>query len=86
MWAGVDQETTVVARFLAGPAAWGGLGWLADRWLGTSPWLLAIGVMVGFVGSFLLVWHSVNQQRPIPKRKPHTTATESEDTTRADAP
>jgi ATP synthase protein I len=24
-----------------------GLGWLLDRWLGTSPWLLVAGIMLG---------------------------------------
>ena len=24
-----------------------GLGWLLDRWLGTAPWLLVTGIVVG---------------------------------------
>jgi ATP synthase protein I len=24
-----------------------GLGWVLDRWLGTSPWLLVAGIVVG---------------------------------------
>jgi ATP synthase protein I len=24
-----------------------GLGWLLDRWLGTSPWLLVAGIVLG---------------------------------------
>ena len=24
-----------------------GLGWLLDRWLGTSPWLLVVGIVLG---------------------------------------
>ncbi|HKS28782.1 MAG TPA: AtpZ/AtpI family protein [Pyrinomonadaceae bacterium] len=24
-----------------------GLGWLLDRWLGTSPWLMVAGIVVG---------------------------------------
>jgi Uncharacterized protein conserved in bacteria len=24
-----------------------GVGWLLDRWLGTSPWLLVLGVVLG---------------------------------------
>jgi ATP synthase protein I len=23
------------------------LGWLADRWLGTSPWLMVLGIVLG---------------------------------------
>lgn len=32
----------------------GGLivGWLLDRWLGTSPWLLVVGLILGAAGGF----------------------------------
>jgi F0F1-type ATP synthase assembly protein I len=42
-------------ELLAGILVWGGLGWLADRWLGTDPWLLAIGIMLGFAGGMVLI-------------------------------
>ncbi len=29
-----------------------GLGWLLDRWLGTSPWLLVAGLVLGIVAGF----------------------------------
>lgn len=29
-----------------------GLGWVLDRWLGTSPWLLVIGLVLGAVVGF----------------------------------
>jgi F0F1-type ATP synthase assembly protein I len=32
--------------------ALGGLGYLADGWLGTEPWLLIIGLMLGIVVGF----------------------------------
>jgi ATP synthase protein I len=28
------------------------LGWLLDRWLGTKPWLLVVGVTLGSVAGF----------------------------------
>ena len=28
------------------------LGWLLDRWLGTSPWLLVAGVVLGAAAGF----------------------------------
>ena len=28
------------------------LGWLLDRWLGTRPWLLVVGVILGAVAGF----------------------------------
>jgi ATP synthase protein I len=36
-------------EFVAGVVAGGGLGWLFDRWLGTSPWGLIVFLMLGFV-------------------------------------
>lgn len=34
----------------------GGLGWLLDRWLGTQPWLLVMGIALGSaVGLFEFV-------------------------------
>jgi hypothetical protein len=41
----------------AGPLVWAGFGWVADRWLGTGPWLTVVGVMVGFAGGLYLMWH-----------------------------
>jgi len=32
------------------------LGLLADRWLGTEPWLVVIGSLVGIYSGFLNVW------------------------------
>lgn len=32
------------------------LGFFADRWLGTSPWLVIIGILVGAYAGFLHVW------------------------------
>jgi ATP synthase protein I len=29
-----------------------GLGWMLDRWLGTSPWLLVAGIVVGAIAGF----------------------------------
>jgi F0F1-type ATP synthase assembly protein I len=32
------------------------LGYLADSWLGTEPWLVVIGAVVGSYSGFLNVW------------------------------
>ena len=45
-----------IGTLVAGPATWGGIGWLADRWLGTDPVFTAIGVMVGFATSVYIVY------------------------------
>ncbi|HEX5887666.1 MAG TPA: AtpZ/AtpI family protein [Pyrinomonadaceae bacterium] len=31
----------------ASVAAFCGLGWLLDKWLGTEPWLLVVGIVIG---------------------------------------
>lgn len=45
-----------MASILAGPVVWGGVGWLLDRWLGTDPWLLSVGIMAGFASGLYIVW------------------------------
>ena len=47
---------TVLAYLLTGPFVYGGLGWLADRWLGTSPWFVLIGILGGMALALYLVW------------------------------
>jgi F0F1-type ATP synthase assembly protein I len=36
----------------ASVASFCGLGWLADRYFGTAPWLLAAGLVLGSVAGF----------------------------------
>ncbi|HEY6121585.1 MAG TPA: AtpZ/AtpI family protein [Pyrinomonadaceae bacterium] len=36
----------------AAVAGFTGIGWLLDRWLGTNPWLLVVGVVLGAVAGF----------------------------------
>jgi ATP synthase protein I len=33
-------------------ASMSGVGWLLDRWLGTAPWLLVTGVVIGAIAGF----------------------------------
>lgn len=32
------------------------LGYVADKWLGTEPWLVVVGVLLGSYSGFLNVW------------------------------
>lgn len=45
---------SIIGILLAGVIAWGGIGWLVDRWLGTNLFL-PIGILVGAAGAFYLV-------------------------------
>jgi len=53
---GVGLGMRVVTELLAGVL--GGLivGWFLDRWLGTSPWLLIILLVLGVAAAFRNVW------------------------------
>ena len=46
---------------VSGVAFYGFLGWLADRWLGTS-FLVAIGILVGAVLGVFMTWSRFKQQ------------------------
>lgn len=53
---GADSlAATVTAYLVGGPAVYGFLGWLADRWLGTA-FLLPVGVVGGMALSLYIVW------------------------------
>jgi ATP synthase protein I len=42
------RMTGLGVEFIAAIAVMGGIGWWADRRLGTMPWLTLVGVVVGF--------------------------------------
>jgi F0F1-type ATP synthase assembly protein I len=45
----------ITATLLSGMIVWGGVGWLADRWLGTS-FLTLIGLLVGTGAAFYVIY------------------------------
>jgi len=45
-----------LAEFLAALLTWGGIGFLLDRWLGTDPWLLIAGLVLGNGLGIYLLW------------------------------
>lgn len=45
------------SSILAGAA----LGYLADLWLGTDPWLVVIGIVAGSYSGFMRLWHYSKQ-------------------------
>ena len=51
---GAEVVWAIVGYLLAGVIAWGGIGMLLDRRLGTVLFL-PIGVLVGFAGAFYLI-------------------------------
>lgn len=52
---GMDQGLRVLAMLLSGLIFYGGLGWLADRWLETS-FLFPLGMVLGLgLGVYLVI-------------------------------
>lgn len=52
----IGRAFRMSTEFVAGIIAGGGLGWVLDRWLGTSPWGLIVFLMLGFAaGTFNVV-------------------------------
>jgi ATP synthase protein I len=55
-WSGVGTGWSVTTTMIGGVAAWGGIGFLLDRLLGTSGVFFAIGVVLGAAAATYLVW------------------------------
>jgi len=51
---GAEMIWSIIGTLVAGVLAWGGIGWLLDRWLGTQ-YLVAVGILVGMAGAFYLI-------------------------------
>ncbi|WP_425308795.1 hypothetical protein AADG42_08550 [Ammonicoccus fulvus] len=51
---GTQDGLQVLSYLLAGPALYGGLGWLGDRYFHTA-FLLPVGIVVGMTLSVILV-------------------------------
>jgi F0F1-type ATP synthase assembly protein I len=55
-WQGIDQANIMSLELISAILVWAGIGWLVDRWLGTAPWFVAIGALVGNAAGIYLVW------------------------------
>ncbi|MPZ51957.1 MAG: hypothetical protein GEU79_04355 [Acidimicrobiia bacterium] len=40
------------------------IGWLLDLWLGTSPWLVVVGIALGAYSGFHAAWRDLNAEPP----------------------
>ncbi len=58
---GESQVWGLISTLVGGPAVWGAIGYGVDRLLGTSAFL-PVGVVVGFVTSFYIVYVKTQQQ------------------------
>lgn len=60
---GYSQGNRVLAELIAGLAGGSLLGWLFDRWLGTSPWLLIVMLFLGTAVAFRNIVR-ISNERP----------------------
>ena len=60
---GYSQGNRVLAELIAGLVGGGLMGWLFDRWLGTSPWLLLVMLFLGIGVAFRNIIR-ISQERP----------------------
>ena len=51
---GAEMVWSIIGTLVAGVLAWGGIGWLLDRWLGTR-YMVAVGILLGMAGAFYLI-------------------------------
>lgn len=47
---------TLAAELVTATFVWGGIGWLADRWLTTAPVLMVLGFVLGNALGVYLIW------------------------------
>jgi ATP synthase protein I len=45
------------------------LGYLADRWLGTEPWLVVIGIILGSYSGFMTMWKYSKRMEDVPRER-----------------
>ena len=60
---GYSQGHRILAELIGAPAGGALVGWLLDRWLETSPWLLLAMMFLGFVVAVRNVFR-ISQERP----------------------
>ncbi len=56
---GVIRASRAGMDFIAAVTVCAGLGWLADKYLGTSPWGILVLSLIGFVVGVMNVWRSL---------------------------
>jgi ATP synthase protein I len=55
-WSGMSTGWAITGTMVGGITAWGGIGYVADRLLGTPHVFTAIGFIVGAIGAMYVVW------------------------------
>jgi F0F1-type ATP synthase assembly protein I len=61
LWAGVDHANIMSMELLAAILTWTAIGWAVDRALGTAPWFIVIGGLIGNFAGLYLIWLRSNR-------------------------
>ncbi len=62
LWQDLDNGWAMTVELLTATFVWGGIGWLVDRWLGTGPWVMIGGFVLGFaLGNYLIFLRAEEQ-------------------------
>lgn len=59
------QSGSLIGSVLAGLL----LGYLADRWLGTDPWFVVIGILLGSYSGFMKMWQLSKRMEDDPRER-----------------
>ncbi|MTH96024.1 AtpZ/AtpI family protein [Roseibium sp. RKSG952] len=74
---GYGQAVKLSSEFIAGIVVGGGMGWLVDDWLGTTPFGLIVFLLIGFAAGVLNVLRAAGRVAEPEARVP--TAKERDD-------
>lgn len=55
-WVGLDEASLMGTELIAAILTWSAAGWFLDQWLGTRPWFLVSGALIGNAAGLYLVW------------------------------
>ena len=68
-FSGLDHSSIMGTELMSAIVLWTGLGWLVDRWLGTSPWFLVVGGLIGNFAGLYLIWLRSGRMDEVERRK-----------------
>lgn len=71
---GYAQAMKISSEFIAGVLVGSAIGWLLDRWLGTSPIALVICLLLGFASGVLNVLRALGRVAEPGESNPHRSA------------
>lgn len=72
---GLDQASIMGVELVAAILTWGGIGWLIDAQLGTEPWGVVLGALIGNAAGLYLIFLRGNRMegfKDLPSGRRHT--------------